>query len=144
MSDSNSVPLGLSLGTLSSGPKNSASGAARQSRFTVDESHMASQDVLDLNAKASDSQQNPENFLSSGFSIARASKNFLKGVVSPLTALIQHPVMAIGALALGIAACTMVPALVPVMVVGFGGLSLYQGAKGTLNAVQHYQKGDYQ
>lgn len=115
---------------------------AAQAVYVLDAMQMASKDNLDFSAHAGQANQNEQS--EQGFSVIRAAKNFLKGIASPVTALIQHPVMAIGALAIGIGACTLVPALVPVMVVGFGGLSLYQGAKGVVSAVQHYQKGEYQ
>jgi hypothetical protein len=145
MTGSNPLPMGPSFGKVFTGQAISAPHGVDLSGKPVlglDQTQMSSKDDLDLTSKTE--QKNAEKQSKQAFSVIQAAKNFLKGVVSPVTALIQHPLMAIGALALGIGACTLVPALVPVMVVGFGGLSLYQGAKGVVSAVQHYQKGEYE
>jgi hypothetical protein len=145
MTGSNPLPMGPSFGKVLNGQANSAPHGIDllgKPKLVLDEAQMSSKDDLDLTSKTE--QKKSEQESKQDFSLLRASKNFLKGVASPVTALIQHPVMAIGVLALGIGACTLVPALVPVMVVGFGGLSLYQGAKGVVSAVQHYQKGEYE
>ena len=39
--------------------------------------------------------------------------------------------------------CFAVPALTPVLTVGFGALSLFEVCKGTYNAIKNYKNGDY-
>lgn len=77
------------------------------------------------------------------FDFSEALKNFGKGIISPLTALVKHPFAAAGTL-LGIgAACMIAPVLTPILTVGFGLMSLYQLSKSTYNAISNYTKGNY-
>lgn len=77
------------------------------------------------------------------FTKKEAFKNFGKGMISPIMALIKHPIATIGVLAGTVAACTLIPVLAPVMAIGFGALSIFQLGKGGLNAVKEYKKGNF-
>lgn len=77
------------------------------------------------------------------FTAKEAIKNFGKGLISPIKAVIDHPLIAIGAIAATGLACFAIPALTPVLTVGFGALSLFEIGKGTYNAVKNYKNGDY-
>lgn len=70
-------------------------------------------------------------------------KKFFKGIFSPITVLFQHPIIAFGALAAGIAACSLIPVLVPLIGIGFGAYSIYQVIRGVDNVIQRYKAGDY-
>ena len=59
------------------------------------------------------------------FDISECAKSFAKGIFSPLTAIIKHPIATIGVVAATAAACTLVPVLGPIMAVGFGALSAF-------------------
>lgn len=77
------------------------------------------------------------------FTKLEALKNFGKGLISPLKAIVQHPFISLGMIGATIAACMAVPALGPIMTLGFGALSLYEVGKGTYNAVKEYKRGNY-
>lgn len=77
------------------------------------------------------------------FDISEAAKNLGKGIISPITAMIKHPIASIALVAGTVAATTLVPVLGPVMAVGFGVASLYQVGKGTYDAVKNYKNGEY-
>lgn len=77
------------------------------------------------------------------FDVSEAGKNLVKGITSPITAMIKHPIATIGVIAATAAATTFVPVLCPVLVVGFGAASLYQIGKGTYDAAKNYKNGNY-
>lgn len=77
------------------------------------------------------------------FDFSEAAKNLGKGIISPLTAIIKHPVATIGVLAATVAATTLVPVLGPLMAIGFGAASVYQIGKGTYDAAKNYKNGNY-
>ena len=77
------------------------------------------------------------------FTGKEALRNFGKGLISPIKAIIDHPLIAIGALAATGLACFAIPALTPILTVGFGALSLFEVGKGTYDAVKNYRKGEY-
>ncbi len=77
------------------------------------------------------------------FDLSEAGKNFLKGVISPVTAAIEHPLMTAGVLGATVVACSLVPVLAPVTAIGFGALSLYQLGKGCYKAGKLYSNGEY-
>ena len=77
------------------------------------------------------------------FDLSEAGKNFLKGIISPVTALVKHPLMTIGIIGGTILTCSLVPVLAPVTAIGFGALSLYQLGKGCYNATKLYKNGQY-
>jgi len=77
------------------------------------------------------------------FDISECAKNFIKGVISPVTAVIEHPVMTVGIIAASAAACTLVPVLGPAMGIGFAALSVFQLGKGVFDVVKNYKNGEY-
>ena len=77
------------------------------------------------------------------FTGKEALRNFGKGLISPLKALIDHPLLALGTLAVTGLACFAIPALTPILTIGFGALSLYEVGKGTYEAAKNYRKGEY-
>lgn len=77
------------------------------------------------------------------FDVSECIKNFVKGVFSPLTAVVKHPIMTIGVVAATAAACTLVPVLGPITAIGFGALSVFQLGKGVVDVVKNYKNGDY-
>ncbi|MCR5265208.1 MAG: hypothetical protein K6E29_01275, partial [Cyanobacteria bacterium RUI128] len=64
------------------------------------------------------------------FDWSEAGKNFLKGVISPVTAIFKHPLATAGIIGATVLACSLVPVLAPITAIGFGALSLYQLGKG--------------
>lgn len=77
------------------------------------------------------------------FDWSEAGKNFVKGLISPVTTMIKHPLMTVGILGATVAACALVPVMAPIMAVGFGAMSVYQLGKGCYNAAKLYKNGDY-
>lgn len=77
------------------------------------------------------------------FDLSECIKNFGKGLLSPITAIIKHPLMTIGTLAATAAVCSVVPVMAPVLAVGFGALSAYQLGKGAVEAAKNYNNGEY-
>lgn len=77
------------------------------------------------------------------FDVSEAAKNFAKGAISPVTAAIKHPFITAGVLAGTVVACSVVPVLGPLMLLGFGALSVGQMVKGSADAVKNYKNGDY-
>ena len=77
------------------------------------------------------------------FDISECVKNFAKGLLSPITAVIKHPLMTIGTLAVTVALCSVVPVMAPILAVGFGALSVYQVGKGVVEAAKNYKNGEY-
>lgn len=77
------------------------------------------------------------------FDVSECIKNFAKGVLSPITAVVKHPLITAGTVAVTAAACTLVPVLGPIMAVGFGTLSVFQLGKGVVNVVKYCKNGEY-
>lgn len=77
------------------------------------------------------------------FDVSECIKNFAKGVLSPITAVVKHPLITVGTVAVTAAACTLVPVLGPIMAVGFGALSVFQLGKGVVNVVKYCKNGEY-
>ena len=77
------------------------------------------------------------------FDADEALTNFAKGLWSPVTVLIKHPIAAIGMLGGTAVACSLVPVLGPILAVGFGAMGIYQIGKSGYNIVKDYQNGDY-
>lgn len=77
------------------------------------------------------------------FDISECAKNFFKGVISPVTAIVKHPVITIGTVAATAALCSLVPVMGPVLAVGFGALSAFQLGKGAFNVVKNCKNGDF-
>lgn len=104
----------------------------------VERARITNQDDRFENSKASTDKSN-----NGKFDISEAGKNLGKGILSPITAMIKHPIASIALVAGTVAATTLVPVLAPVMAVGFGAVSLYQVGKGTYDAVKNYKNGNY-
>lgn len=77
------------------------------------------------------------------FDVSEAAKNLGKGILSPFTAMIKHPVATVGLIAGTVALTTLIPVLTPVLAVGFGAVGLYQVGKGSYDAVKNYKNGNY-
>lgn len=77
------------------------------------------------------------------FDVSECIKNFAKGVFSPITSVVKHPLITVGTVAITAAACTLVPVLGPIMAVGFGALSVFQLGKGIVNVVKYCKNGEY-
>lgn len=77
------------------------------------------------------------------FDWSEAGKNFLKGVVSPVTAIFKHPLATAGIIGATVLACSLVPVLAPITAIGFGAMSLYQLGKGCVKAAKAYKNGQY-
>lgn len=77
------------------------------------------------------------------FDVSEAVKNLCKGILSPFTAMIKHPVATVGLIAGTVALTTLIPVLTPVLAIGFGAVGLYQVGKGSYDAVNNYRKGNY-
>lgn len=77
------------------------------------------------------------------FDWTEAMKNLGKGILSPVTAIIKHPIATIGVIAGTVAATTLVPVLGPILTIGFAAASLYQVGKGTYDAAKNYKNGNY-
>jgi hypothetical protein len=76
------------------------------------------------------------------FSMRQAAKNLLKGMVSPVTALLKHPAKALAMLAGTVVLATLAPVTVPLMLAGFAAMSLFQAGQGARHAFLRYQAGD--
>ena len=77
------------------------------------------------------------------FTFGEAFKNFAKGLISPLTAMVKHPFATLGVVLGTAALCFAVPVLTPILTVGFGALSVFQLAKSIVGTVKDYSKGNY-
>ncbi len=77
------------------------------------------------------------------FDIIEAGKNYIKGILSPLTAIIKHPVMTIAMIGITAAACSLVPVLTPILGIGFGALSVFQLGKGCYDVAKNIKNKDY-
>lgn len=109
------------------------------SKFTQRPSFKGDVDTFDMTEKSEKVDKSNNN----KFDFSEAAKNFGKGIISPITALIKHPLLALGMVAGTVALTTLVPVLAPVLAVGFGAFSLYQVGKGTYDAVKNYKQGNY-
>ncbi len=70
-----------------------------------------------------------------GFSFGNAITNFFKGIISPITMIIQNPLAALPMIVAGAALAFFCPALVPLMLVGGGAFSLFELGKGITKAI---------
>lgn len=77
------------------------------------------------------------------FDHCEAFNNFGKGLLSPVTVLVKHPIAAIGMLGGTAVACSLVPVLGPILAVGFGAMGVYEIGKSGYNIVKDYRNGDY-
>lgn len=77
------------------------------------------------------------------FDADEAGKNFVKGVISPVTALVNHPVAAIGLVAATAAACAVVPVLGSALAIGFGAMGVYELGKSGYKIAKNIKNGEY-
>lgn len=95
------------------------------------------------NKKSTDTADKKDGSNDGKFTFGQALKNLGKGIISPFTAIIKHPIATIATLAgIGLA-CMAVPVLTPILTVGFGALSLFQLGKSTYKTIKDYKNGEY-
>ena len=100
--------------------------------------------VPDLaNSKDSFEKTKVDSSSDNKFTFKEAAKNFFKGMISPLTAIVKHPIASVATVAICGLACTAVPVLTPLMTLGFGALSVFQLGKGIFNSIKEYKNGNY-
>lgn len=72
-----------------------------------------------------------------------AANNFCKGLLSPITALIKHPIATIGVVGATALACSVAPILAPATAIVFGAMGIYEFGKSSYNIVKHSASGEY-
>jgi hypothetical protein len=77
-----------------------------------------------------------------GFSLFRAGKKFLAGLISPVTKIINHPIKAALGIAAGVIIGTLCPVTVPLMFIAGGLFAGHKLLKGVYNAVSNYSQGN--
>ena len=75
------------------------------------------------------------------FTMKEALKNFGKGIISPIKAVIDHPFIAVGMIAATVGLCAVAPVLTPLMTVGFGALSIFEMGKAVTKQFRNTEKG---
>lgn len=72
-----------------------------------------------------------------------AANNFCKGLLSPITAIIKHPIATIGVVGATALACAAIPVLAPATAIVFGAIGVYEFGKSGFNIIKHSANGDY-
>lgn len=72
-----------------------------------------------------------------------AANNFCKGLLSPITAIIKHPIATIGVVGATALACSVAPILAPATAIVFGTMGIYEFGKSSYNIVKHSASGEY-
>lgn len=72
-----------------------------------------------------------------------AANNFCKGLLSPITAIIKHPIATIGVVGATALACSVAPILAPATAIVFGAMGIYEFGKSSYNIVKHSTSGEY-
>lgn len=72
-----------------------------------------------------------------------AANNFCKGLLSPITAIIKHPIATIGVVGTTALACSVAPILAPATAIVFGAMGIYEFGKSSYNIVKHSASGEY-
>ena len=72
-----------------------------------------------------------------------AANNFCKGLFSPITAIIKHPIATIGVVGATALACSVAPILAPATAIVFGAMGIYEFGKSSYNIVKHSASGEY-
>lgn len=72
-----------------------------------------------------------------------AANNFCKGLLSPITAIIKHPITTIGVVGATALACSVAPILAPATAIVFGAMGIYEFGKSSYNIVKHSASGEY-
>ena len=87
--------------------------------------------------QSGDSQNNNR-----AFSSGNALKNFLKGIISPITMIIKNPLAALPMIVVGGALAFFCPATIPFMLIAGIGFSGFELGKGVINFSSSYSKGN--
>ena len=72
-----------------------------------------------------------------------AANNFCKVLLSPITAIIKHPIATIGVVGATALACSVAPILAPATAIVFGAMGIYEFGKSSYNIVKHSASGEY-
>lgn len=72
-----------------------------------------------------------------------AANNFCKGLLSPITAIIKHPIATIWVVGATALACSVAPILAPATAIVFGAMGIYEFGKSSYNIVKHSASGEY-
>lgn len=72
-----------------------------------------------------------------------AANNFCKGLLSPITAIIKHPIATIGVVGATALACSVAPILAPATAIVFGAMGIYEFGKSSYKIVKHSASGEY-
>ena len=72
-----------------------------------------------------------------------AANNFCKGLLSPITAIIKHPIATIGVVGATALTCSVAPILAPATAIVFGAMGIYEFGKSSYNIVKHSASGEY-
>ena len=72
-----------------------------------------------------------------------AANNFCKGLLSPITAIIKHPIATIGVVGATALACSVAPVLAPATAIVFGAMGIYEFGKSSYKIVKHSASGEY-
>mgnify|MGYP007107249042 FL=1 len=72
-----------------------------------------------------------------------AANNFCKGLLSPITTIIKHPIATIGVVGATALACSVAPILAPATAIVFGAMGIYEFGKSSYNIVKHSASGEY-
>lgn len=72
-----------------------------------------------------------------------ATNNFCKGLLSPITAIVKHPIATIGIVGATALACSVAPVLAPATAIVFGAIGVYEFGKSAYNIIKHSANGDY-
>lgn len=72
-----------------------------------------------------------------------AANNFCKGLLSPITAIIKHPIATIGVVGATALACSVAPILAPATAIVFGAMGIYEFGKSSYNIVKHSASGEH-
>ncbi len=72
-----------------------------------------------------------------------ATNNFCKGLLSPITAIVKHPIATIGIVGATALACSIAPVLAPATAIVFGAIGVYEFGKSAYNIIKHSANGNY-
>ncbi len=89
------------------------------------------------------SRRNFDKTTNGQFDADVAANNFCKGLLSPITAIIKHPIATIGVVGATALACSVAPILAPATAIVFGAMGIYEFGKSSYNIVKHSASGEY-
>lgn len=93
--------------------------------------------------QTSTSRRNFDKTNNGQFDADVAANNFCKGLLSPITAIIKHPIATIGVVGATALACSVAPILAPATAIVFGAMGIYEFGKSSYNIVKHSASGEY-